>query len=163
MAFRASRNIEQSIMEWIRDNLEDDSWSGVTVVKTWAEVYDEDNEIDPPIICVRLSDTVWLDGEIGSTIAERQPLILIEIFATSDGNREDLKDYLISILKDGFPYNEYSIVNRTITKIQQNGYLTITSRITDKVEDLNIPKSNLAVKDRYKHLISFIVSRGILE
>jgi len=162
MSARPSRNIIQSAMEYIRTCLDDPDtgWSGVTVVKQESKI----DENIPPIIYVRLApDTNWNDLEIGSDSVMRNPTLLVEIFGKSDINRMDLKDYLIDMLKSGFPYNEYEIGENDITLTKQNGYVTLNGKIGDKEEDVGIPKSALVAKYRYRHLLSLPVINNLVE
>ena len=94
-SYRISRNIEASLIDYLNDALEAGGWS-VNVEKTFARVY----SISLPSICVRVSDTIHEFVEIGDTATVRSPLVFIDIFATSDGQRLDLKDFLIEKLKD---------------------------------------------------------------
>lgn len=163
MSARTSRNIEHSLKAYLVAQLELAEWDNVTVIFRDKDVYAD--TLTLPIITVKLSDTEWLDGEIGSNLLERNPLLLIEIHAKSEGQRLDLKDTLIPILRSGFPYYSYTIASNEATQGAQDGYCTMASgtKITDKEVNLGIDKSSLVQKDRYRHLITMVVSRGRLE
>lgn len=149
MAYRISRNLEASLIDYIREELEDAGWADITVEKIIP------TDISLPTICVRLSDTAHNYAELGSNATMRTPLVLIDIFGSNDGNRLDLKDFLISILKGGCPYYEYTIVNNVASKTQ-NGRITVTN-IADTPVDLNVPKSDLDLSDRWRHLLSITI------
>lgn len=157
-AYRVSRNIEASLIDFIKEELVNASLSNVNVEKTFARVYD----IDLPTICIRLMDTTHRKVEVGTESTVRTPLVILDIFATSDGNRLDLKDFLISILKSGCPYYEYTIANGTVQSKTQNGRIRVTA-FTDTGVDLGIDKSNLDVHDRYRHSITLTISLGKVE
>ncbi len=156
--YRTSRNLEASIIDFIKDKLNAGGWSNINVEKTFARVYEQ----DPPSICIRLSDTIWATAEVGSNSQTRNPLILIDLFCPNDGIRLDLKDFLISELKSGLPYYEYTILAGVVQSKNQNGRIKVTS-ISDTPIDLGVNKSALDVRDRYRHLISLSVSLGQVE
>jgi len=161
MAYRISRNLEASIIQYLQTKLEEDGWNGVNVEKTFKRVYS--TEVTVPIICVRLGNTDHEFVEIGTNSTMRNPLILVDIFASSDGQRLDLKDYLISILKHGCIYYEYVINgNGEIESKIANGKIKILG-IDDTIVDLNIDKDALDPKDRYRHLISLNISLDKVE
>lgn len=156
--YRISRNIEASLIDYINAQLALATWTGITVEKTFSKCYD----CDVPIICVRLGNTVFERAEIGSGLIFRYPQILIDIFGSSDGNRLDLKDFLISILKVSFPYYTYIINNGVVTTKTQDGLISVKS-IRDTVVNLDVNKDQLNKQDRYRHLISLEVSRSKIE
>lgn len=156
--YRISRNIEASLIDYIKAELITASWNNVNVEKTFARVYD----IELPTICIRLSETTHDPVELGTNSTMRTPLILIDIFAKDDGGRLDLKDFLVSILKHGCPYYEYTIANGSIQSKAQNGRIRVL-RIADTEVNLGVDKSNLDVHDRYRHLLTLTTSLGRVE
>jgi hypothetical protein len=157
MAYRPSRNIEASIIDYLKPLFLTD-WGTDRVEKTFAKIYD----IELPSICVRLSDTAHTEIEIGNTATTRTPLILIDIFTTSDGQRLDIKDWLISKLKNGLPYYNYTIVDGIVDTKVQDGRIRIIS-ISDTGIDLNIDKDKLELHDRFRHLLTLSVSLSKVE
>lgn len=162
--YRVSRNIEASIIQYIEDQLTAGGWTGITVEKTFKRVYDipVDTFNKNGAICVRVGDTTHTQAEIGETSTRRFPFVLIDIFASSDGQRLDLKDYLVSVLKGGMPYYEYETSGNTITSKTQNGRLRVTN-IDDEEVNLGVDKSELEIHDRYRHLLSLSLSLGRVE
>ena len=158
MPYRISRNIEASFIDYITDQLVTDKWSGINVERTFAKVY----EANPPIVCVRLSDTVHEKVEIGSNATYRIPLIFIDIFGSDDGNRLDLKDWLVSILKDGFDYYEYNISNKVVQSKVRNGSIRVLE-IKDTLINFDTNKNDLSVQDRYRHLLTLTIDLGRVE
>ena len=157
MAYRQSRNFEASIINYIQDQLET-SWSGVRVEGTFANVY----EGSMPVVCVIAGRTQHPRVEIGSSSTRRDVQMFIHIFATNDGQRLDLKDFLISVLKGGCTYYEYIVSNGQVQNKTANGNIIVTS-INDDPIDLLINKSSLDDKDRYRHLIQINVRTGKVE
>jgi hypothetical protein len=155
--YRPSRNIEASITDFLKTNFDAD-WTGVNVEKTFARIYDS----TLPSVCVRVSDTTHNKVEVGSNATWRFPLILIDIFARSDGQRLDMKDYIIEKIKSGLPYYKYTIVNGAIDSKVIDGRIRITN-IADTPIDFGIDKDKLPEHDRYRHLLSLTVSLGRIE
>lgn len=156
--YRMSRNIEASIVQFIESSLIADGWNNIRVEKSFSKVYDE----NPPVICARVSDTDHARTGIGENTTSRKPLVLVDIFATSDGQRLDLKDYLISILKNGIPYYEYTTSGATITSKIENGRIGVIT-IDDSEVNLGTDKASLATIDRYRHLLSINMTSNKLE
>ena len=155
--YRISRNIESSIIDYLIDELAS-SWSNVNVEKTFARVY----ELSLPTVCVRLATTEHPKAQIGDNSTYRIPQILIDVFCTSDGQRLDLKDFLIEKLRGGLNYYEYTTSGNTITDKTQNGRIRVLS-IDDIPIEFDTDKDNLDVHDRYRHLLTLTISLGRIE
>ena len=162
--YRRTRNLEASLIDYIIAQLASASWTGIGVVKGFEEAYG----LNLPVIAVRSESSVVNHGEIGDNAEVRDYQVLINIFATSDGQRLDLKDFLIDILKVGCAYYEYktkkSLDGRStiVDTKTQNGRIRIT-KIGDTSVKFDVEKDKLVVHDRYRHLLSLTVSRNILE
>jgi hypothetical protein len=156
--YRESRNLEASTIQRIETILTDNNYSGVEVVKTLSKAYDT----TLPVICVRVGDTIHSGAELGTHLTQRKPLILIDVFANSDGQKLDLKDLLISGLKSGFVYYNYVIVDGAVSTKTADGRVVIES-IIDTPVDLGVNKSDLDLHDRYRWLISLHCSKTKLE
>ena len=115
-----------------------------------------------PSICVRIGTTIHERVEVGSDSTWRTPQVLIDIFSTSDGQRLDLKDFLIEKLKGGMPYYEYEITNGVVTDKTQNGRIRILE-ITDNPINFDSDKDQLDVHDRYRHILALNISLGSVE
>ena len=159
-----SRNIEVSFIEYLRDQLTAAGWMSIVVEKTFQLVYDipVDAFSQSGAISVRIEDTAHLPLQIGDNSTRRLPFIFIDIFASSDGQRLDLKDFLVSILKNGFVLNEYTVDGETITSRVPSGRITVT-HIEDTAVNFGVAKSALEVHDRYRHLLTLTVSTGRAE
>ncbi len=157
MAYRISRNFEASIIQFIKTQLSG-SWTGVSVEKTFAKVYD----IDLPVICVRCGNTAHRHAQIGDDSTVRTATILIDIFGTSSGLSLDLKDFLIEKLKGGLVYYEYTIVSGQIDTKTANGRIRVLT-MEDVPVDFEIEKSKLEPHDRHRWLITLDVSLGQVE
>lgn len=156
--YRQSRNIEASIIEFLVSELVSASFTNVNVEKAFAKVY----ELDLPTILVQSSDTIHNKVGIGSDSTWRNVSIFIDLYSTSDGNRLDLKDFLVSVLKSGCPYYEYTIANGAIQSKTQNGRLRVLN-IADNIVNLGTDKNELDVHDRYRHQLILEISLGKVE
>lgn len=155
--YRTSRSFEASIIDYIRDEL-NGNWSGISVEKTFAKIY----TISVPSVCVRLGTTTHEKVEIGTNATLRLPLIWIDLFCKEDGQRLDLKDFLIEILKNGIPYYEYTVTNGQVTNKTLTGRINIIN-IDDTPIDFDTQKNLLDVHDRHRHLLTLEVSLGKVE
>jgi len=161
MAYRISRNAEASIIQFLETELAS-AWSKVTIEKTFARVYEIDLPAGSAIICVRCGDAIHSKAELGSNSTTREIHVLLDIFSTSDGQRLDLKDFLIEKLKHGIPYYDYTIANGAIQSKTLNGRL-ITLEMDESPVNFDTDKSELDIRDRYRHLIDLRLSRGKVE
>ncbi len=157
MPYRISRNLEASIIDYIRTEITG-AWSNIGIEKTFARNYD----IELPSICIRVGVTTHEKVEIGADATIRTPIVLLDIFATSDGQRLDIKDFLIEKLKSGLPYYDYIISNGTITSKTANGRIRVLD-IDDTPIDFDADKETLDVRDRYRHLLTLSISLGRVE
>jgi len=160
MPYRTSRNFEASVIDFINEKLDatGSGWSNIRVEKSFSYVYDG----ALPCICVRVGTTEHTRAEIGGTSTYRTANILIDIFATSDGIRLDLKDWLIANIRAGVIYYNYTIVNGATDSKVEDGRINILN-IDDVPIDFDMDKDKLDVADRYRHLITLSVSLGQIE
>ena len=152
--YRQSRCIEGSIIDFLQENFDND-WTGVSVEKSFARVY----SIDLPVICIRASDTIHDKAEIGGNSTIRTVQVLIDIFASDDGQKLDFSDYIVSKLKNGCIYYEYTTNGASRSA---NGRIRITSIEVTPV-NFNTPKNELDVHDRHRALITLSISLGRVE
>lgn len=163
MAYRRTRNIEASIIQFLQTNFDAD-WGNVEITKTFARVYGIpfDTKEKTSAICVRVGTTDHSRVEIGGNSTRREAQVLIDIFATSDGQRLDIKDYVIEKIKSGLVYYEYVIVSGQIQSKTQSGRITVLTMEDDPL-NFDVDKSTLDVHDRYRHIITLSVSLGKVE
>jgi hypothetical protein len=167
--YRPSRNLEASTIEEVERILDENNYTKVDVVKTFKRAYSIN--LDPKeknaIICVRIGNTIHNGAEIGSTTTRRKPLIIIDIFGTSQGQVLDLKDLLIAELKDGWDYTEYTITGGTTSDAEidtrtTNGRIIVESILDTQVilsEDL----ASLSPHDRYRWRVTLHCHKSVLE
>ena len=167
--YRSSRNIEASVVDYITSALSTANWSGITVEKSYSRVYDSQENIggssEKAVICVHVGDSKVDRYEIGTNAILPQRTVIIDIFACNDGQRLDLKDFLIGQLILGMPY--YNMVtttaNRTTTVAKtQSGRINVLN-IDDSSVNLNIDKSDLDTHDRFRHRLTLVIQRSAAE
>jgi len=155
--YRISRNIEASIIDFLKTNFDID-WSGISVEKTFARIYNQ----ELPSVCIRCGVTAHEKVEIGSTSTKRIPQVLIDIFGSSDGNRLDLKDYIIEKVKGGIVYYDYEIEKGATKTKTESGRISVGD-IDDTPVNFDTPKAELDIRDRFRHLITLSISLGKVE
>lgn len=155
--YRISRNIEASIIDFIKTNVDAD-WTNINVIKGFSKA----NDLETPIIAIRCGVTAHEKVEIGSTSIKRIPQVLIDIFGTSDGNRLDLKDYIIEKIKGGLTYYDYEIENGTVKTKVEAGRISVGD-IDDTPINFDIDKDKLNERDKFRHLLTISISLGKVE
>lgn len=151
--FRNTRNVELSVLDYLTSSLQS-SWSGVTTVKGFQQAY----KTNLPVVSCRLFNTSVNRKEIGNYLLTKAHTIIIDIFATSDGQRLDLADFILDKLAEGIPYYEFSHDSgdpSTLAKIQ-NGKLIVNNFFENGRVDFG---DDVDTHDRFRHIISFNVRR----
>jgi len=161
--YRTSRNIEKSTIDRIETILAENKWTGISVEKTFARIY----EIPVPAICIRAGETAHNFIEVGTDATQREVQIFVDIFAGNEGQMLDLKDTLISCLKHGWDYYEYNVKkdagqDAIIDSKARCGRLGVVS-IEDTPVDFNVRKSDLDIHDRHRWLITVVVRYSKVE
>lgn len=162
--YRKSRNFEASIIDFLTDKFLEARWGNISIEKSFERVYglSMDQQTGAAVICIRLTDTKLNKVEVGTESLWRTALVMIDIFATSDGQRLDLKDFIVDAIKGGMPYYEYTVTGKAISAKTQNGRIRVIN-IIDTPVNLNTDRSALDVHDRYRHSLSLDVSTSQVE
>lgn len=156
--YRISRNIEASFIDYLKQNLQTD-WNIDRVEKTFARIY----SMELPSVCIRVGDTIHSKVQIGDDSTARDVHVLIDIFAKSDGQRLDIKDYIIEIIKHGLIYYKYEIENGQIKgEPEADGRIRILT-INETLVNFGTDKNDLDIHDRFRHLIDLTISLGKVE
>ncbi len=154
--FTQDRNIELSTLYFLETQLATD-WPGTTILKTFADVYAKDYKL--PIVCARLSETSNTRREVGATTLESSYLIIIDVFARSDGMRVDLSSWIITQLKDGWVHYDHTHMSGDKSQLDRvaNGRDFVTDFVTNSRLEFG---SNADSKDRYRQNISIRVRKS---
>lgn len=161
--YRQTRNIEASFIDFLTTNFNSD-WGNITVEKTFARVYEipMNEQQKTAIVCLRVGTSAHDKVEIGSNATKREVQVLIDIFATGDGQRLDIKDYIISKIKNGMIYYEYTIANGAVSVKTANGRIAVLA-IEDAPINFDVDKNALDVHDRYRSLITLTINISQVE
>jgi len=149
--YRISRSIEASLIDWLTEELDDAGWVGIRVEKAFAEIY----KGTLPAICVNALEIRPEHLEVGSKTYLKYFTVNIRIFATSDGNRLDLADFILDLLEDDINYYTYTITNGEVASKVITGRIVLTGWFEDRKELTNTLNTELEKEDRYRHLLSF--------
>lgn len=164
--YRISRNIEASVIDFLNEvlHLANVGWKHITVEKTFKRIYglQMDENTQHAAICVRVLGSIHHKAEVGDNATWREVTVMLDIFATSDGQREDLKDYIIEYIKHGVPYYKYVIQGEGAPIKALAGRLRIL-KIEDTPVNFNVEKNQLQVVDRYRHALAITMSTGKIE
>jgi len=155
--YRTSRAIEASLIDFLKPLLEA-NWGNISVEKTFAKIYD----ISLPSVCIRVGDTSHAKAEIGDDSTIRTVQVFIDIFASSDGQRLDIKDFIVENIKNGGIFYDYVISGGSVQSKTANGRLRVTS-IEDSGINFDTDKEKLDKHDRYRSLITLSISLGRIE
>lgn len=158
MAYRTTRNLIASIINFLEAQLIADGWANILVQKGNAKVYDT----NPPIITVRLSDSSHTPNEIGSVSTTRETLLFLDIYGSDMGLTEDLKDWLISSIKAGVDYYEYVITAGAIYSKTKTGKINFLT-IKDSPINFGTSKSELSIQDRWRWLVTATIATDKIE
>lgn len=152
--FRESRNCELSTIYYLETAIAND-WSGITVVKSFTNAY----KTTLPVVAIYLSSTNNNRREIGGTSLVKDHFINIDIFATSNGQRIDLADYITDKLKDCWTYYLHSQTSGSPESLSRtpDGTIMVTNYITDTKIDFG---ENVEATDRFRHFIQIQVRKS---
>jgi len=151
MAYRISRNTEASLIDRITADLATDGWTGIRVEKSFSEVY----KGTLPCIVVNVLEINPVTLEVGGKNKIKYFTVNIRIFATSDGQRLDLSDWMLDKLLDDTNYYSYTITNGVVSAKVLTGRIVLTRWFENRKELTNT--EGLQKEDRYRHLLSFEV------
>lgn len=147
--YRISRNLEASLVDFIIEKLTDDGWQDIRVEKAFLEAF----KGTLPCIVVNALEIRPERLEIGGKTNIKYFTVNIRIFATSDGNRLDLSDWLFDLLEDDVAYYKYTITTGQVSEKTLGGRIEILRFFENRKELTNT--ETLEAVDRYRHLLSF--------
>lgn len=151
--FSVKRNVELSVVQHIQDQTAS-AWDNITVVKAFLKAY----STTLPVISVRMLDTQSFRREVGSNSLRQRFTFIVDIFASSDGMRLDLADFIVDIIKDGCKYYSYShnSASREILDKDEMGRITLISFDSDSRVEIN---SEASEHDKFRHSITFTMEK----
>lgn len=153
MAWRYKRDIERSLLIYIRENVNND-WTGISVGLSFNYT-----KHTPPRVCSVLDSGTHKKLELGTPSLNSKDLAIIDLYCTGDGQRLDLAAYLLDILKGGFPFYDFSpnpADPDNLLKVQK-GWVYV-----DFVADTKVTVDvNAEVADKYRHRINCELQRNL--
>uniref|UniRef100_A0A6M3K5Z3 Tail protein n=1 Tax=viral metagenome TaxID=1070528 RepID=A0A6M3K5Z3_9ZZZZ len=150
-SFSTSRNIELSTIFYLETELKND-WGNINIVKSFTNAY----KAALPVVAINLSSINSGRREIGATTLLNDYIIDINIFASSDGLRIDLVDYIMNKLKDCWDYYTHSQTSgspETLTRVADGKIFTTDYIMNDKI-NLGVDAD---VYDRFRSFIQIAV------
>ena len=103
------RNLENSLRDFLTDEVVNDSVTDISGVNIPIRVGRKfDNDWSLPCVSVYVESESAPRLEIGSNVRNDKQIIVIDVFATSEGERLDLAKWVTDIINDGFRYYAYS-------------------------------------------------------
>ena len=111
MVWRKSRNIENSLKDFLDTQIATDvlvGENGNAVIARIGKKVDSDWTY-PCITVYQESEDLTKRLYIGSNKRDEYNLIIIEIYATNDGERKDLANWLTDTINDGCNYSTYAV------------------------------------------------------
>ncbi len=109
LAWRTTRCLENSLKDFLDAQIITDSVTDIKGVNVPVRVgRKEDNNWTLP--CITIYNESETDPRIfiGSNYRQQTYLIIIDIYATNKGERQDIADWLRSAINDGFRYYTYT-------------------------------------------------------
>ena len=152
MGYRPSRNIVATLIDYFTTEI-DLAWSNIEVVNSFADAQSIDIIPQKAVVCIRVLDTDYLEVEIGSELRYRKIFVVIDIYASGEGQRLDLKDFIISKLVT-MTYYEYVITSGVVSSKTATGKLILPSDIKDNIVNTNVDKASLPIQEQNRHRIT---------
>lgn len=151
-AFRETRNVELSTIYFLVNQI-DASWDNINVVKQYPNF----NKVALPVVCIRLLSDTPTTIEIGSRSISSAYTFIIDIFATSDGMRLDLADFIRDTINTSWTYYLHSHAsgnNNTLERVADG--LVICQQI---LQNARVEFSDdVDTCDKFRQIITFNVS-----
>lgn len=146
--FREPRNVELSTVYYLETEIVKD-WTGISIVKSFKEA----TKATLPVVCVTLLDNNPTWREIGSHVIVSIYGITIDIYATSNGQRLDLADYILNKIRVGWVYYEHSQTVGDPDSLTRtaNGRVELRTITEDTKLDFG---DDVDSRDKFRHSIS---------
>jgi len=153
LAWSIFRNIENSLKEFLDYSIDENSVTDINGNNIPIYVGRRESS-DWTLPCI----TVYLDNEsserafIGSNERLNKYLIIIDIFATNEGERLDLASWLKDTINDGFRYYDY-----TPSESTPNSPIKISNKLVniDFLTNARVALGqNVSPEDAHRHRIS---------
>ena len=156
MTWRLYRNLENSFKDFLdtsiaSDGLVDENGSAIPV--RIGRKNDSDWTI--PFFSVYMESETLDNFEIGSNLKDDRQLIVLDVYASNEGERLDLTKWLVDTINDGFRYYSYtynSVTPESPTKVA-GGWANIKFLTNTRI---NLGQ-NVAKADAHRHQVTVSV------
>jgi hypothetical protein len=113
-----------------------------------------------PVICIRTNTKTFNPVEIGSVQTTKDYSVYLDIFASNEDEKNNIKDWLSDVLQSGCDYFTYIINDSGVAVATSTSYKIVTLNITEVAINLDTDKSNLDEHDRYRFRLNLNVTTG---
>lgn len=153
LSWGITRNIENSLQEFLTAQVTTDSVTDINGIAVPIRVgRKEDNDWSLPCITVYVDNEVSPRAEIGSNNRLDSYLIIMDIFTTNEGERQDLAVWLKNSINNGFRYYAYTPSESTpLVPTKVAGGLVEVNFLTNARVALG---QNVSIEDSHRHRIS---------
>jgi len=153
LSWGVSKNIENSLKYFLETEISADAIQDINGDLITVRIgRKNDNDWSLPCIAIYKNSETNDKPFVGSNQTDDRHLIIIDIFAENDGERQDLADWMTAKITDGWRYYTYTVnINTPLnpTKVA-TGWVSINFLTNTKVE----LGQNVALFDQNKHRIS---------
>ena len=150
------RNLENSLKDFLDTKISDDSLTGDNGNTVQVYIGRENSDTwQLPSISIYMDSETLNRFEIGSNSRQNEQLIIIDIYATNEGERLDLAKWLVDTINDGWTYYTYTVnpvTPETPTKVV-GGLVNINFNSNGRVTLIQ----NVSEIDAHRHRISLTV------
>jgi len=155
ITYRKTNNILASLYYFIQAQLTADGldWG---LIYGFKKVYGT----TLPVIAIRAVIKELIFAEIGSTSTTKDYSIYIDIFASDDDEKNDIKDWLTDTIIDGCDFNTYVIGDDGVPVSTPTSKNIIITSLAEEAINLNTDKSQLDIHDRYRIRLNLTVTTG---
>jgi len=151
--YNQSNNIKTSLYYFIATQLIADGLS-YNLIMGFENAY----SVTLPVIAIRSRIKNLIFAEIGSTKTTKDHTIMIDIFARSEDEKNDMKDWLTDILINGCDYNTYVIGDDREPIETETDYKIIVKSINEENINFNSDLSGLSEHDKYRYRLNLAVT-----
>jgi hypothetical protein len=162
MNWGISRNLENSLKQFLDRRIEEEYLTGEQGKSLGVQVgRKEDSNWKLPCIVAYVESQTLNRFEIGSNTRDHHLLMVIDIYATNEGERLDLADWVTYIINDGFPYYKYYYNSDNPDEIlkSQKGWVNINFVTNTRV----MLGQNISEIDAHRHQMTIDLWMSTME
>lgn len=156
MVWGLSRSLENSLKDFLDTKISDDSLVGENGNDILVRVRGKnDNILTLPAISLYAEGETLERFELGSNKRDERELIIIDIYASNEGERLDLAKWLTDTINDGFTYYTYAVnPSNPESPTKTDSGLANINFLTNSRVNLG---QNIVEEDAHRHRVSINV------